>query len=360
MAENLKDMFFTESSVQKMGEAVKKHYPEFNMEKFKKLIFDGKERELKEKMRHATICLHKTLPDSYSKALEILKKTAPFVKGFEVMCLPDYVELYGMDDWDNSLPALAHFTKFGSSEFAVRPFIAKDAVRVMKFMSELAEDSDSKVRRFSSEGCRPRLPWAMALPNLKKDPSLIIPVLEKLKDDESDSVRRSVANNLNDISKDNPDIALEICEKWYGKSKKTDEIVKHACRTLLKSGNKRAMALFGYGNPDNMFIENFALDKNEAVIGEKVQFSFDLVIKEEKSCKIRLEYAVYFVKAKAKKSKKVFQIIEKTYDPGRHTITRKHSFEDMSTRKHYEGEHDISIILNGEEMKILPVFIKGK
>ena len=247
MAERLKDIFFTNSSINKFGDIIKQYYPEFDKEKFLNLIFNDewKSKELKEKMRHTTICLHKTLPENYKKALAILIEIAPFIKGFEAMSLPDYVEVYGMENWDLSLPSLTHFTKYSSSEFAIRPFLAKDPEKVMAYVSEWAEDKNEKVRRFASEGCRSRLPWAMALPKFKKDPSLIIPILEKLKNDDSEFVRRSVANNLNDISKDHPDLVLDISKKWYGKSEKTDRLIKHACRSMLKAGNKRALLLFG-------------------------------------------------------------------------------------------------------------------
>ncbi len=205
------------------------------------------------------------------------------------------------------------------------------------------------MRRFASEGCRPRLPWAMALPKFKKDPALIIPVLEKLKNDESDFVRRSVANNLNDISKDNPESVLDICEGWYGQSKHTAEIVKHACRTMLKAGNKRALKIFGYSNPANIEAVDFQFDKEKIPIGEDIRFSFDLIVNEKKKVKVRLEYAVYFMKANGKLSKKVFKLSEKEYAPGTHGISKKHSFADMSTRRHYPGEQRISIIVNGEE-----------
>jgi 3-methyladenine DNA glycosylase AlkC len=224
----------------------------------------------------------------------------------------------------------------------------------MKFMGQCAEDEDEKVRRFASEGCRPRLPWAMALPKFKKDPTLIFPILEKLKNDPSENVRRSVANNLNDISKDNPKLALDIYEKWLGQSEQVDWIVKHACRTLLKAGNKRAMLLFGYGDPSHLKLENFKLDKEKLAIGETMNFSFDLILEEKRSKKIRLEYAVYFKKANSKLSKKVFKIAENNYEPGRISIKRKQTFIDMSTRKHYPGEHRISIIVNGVEKARLP------
>ena len=351
MAEKLKDMFFTKMSVGAISDTLKEIHPDFDKKKFEALVFDGEfeSKELKARMRHVTECLRETLPKSYAEALNILKNAAPHVKGFEAMCLPDYVELYGLDHWDMSLEALALFTKYSSSEFAIRPFIIKDPERAMSFMQKLAENADQKVRRFASEGCRPRLPWAMAIPAFKKDPSLILPVLEKLKNDNSESVRRSVANNLNDISKDNPDLALDICARWFGGSENTDWIVKHACRTMLKAGSKRAMLLFGFGDPEDIEVNNFQFEREGIAIGQKARFSFDIDVKTKKKCKIRLEYAVIFAKAKGKTSKKVFKISEKTCSPGEHKVTRGHSFEDMSTRKHYPGEHVITIIINGVE-----------
>lgn len=352
MADRLKDMFFTNSSVNQFADTIKQYYPEFNKDKFANSIFNNEwnSKELKEKMRHTTICLHETLPENYKQTLDILIKIAPFIKGFEAMVLPDYVEQYGMENWDTSLPALKHFTKYSSSEFAIRPFLKKDPQRVMAYMNKLAEDKNEKVRRFASEGCRPRLPWAMALPEFKKDPSLILDVLEKLKNDESEFVRRSVANNLNDISKDHPELVLEICERWYKKTERTDWIVKHACRSMLKAGNKRALLLFGYGGSSVMSVDKLKLDEKTVVIGNELHYSFQLTISAERASKVRLEYGMDFMKANGRQSKKIFKITENTYKPGTHSFSRKHSFVDMSTRKHYKGKHCITIIVNGDEM----------
>jgi len=351
MAERLKDIFFTETSLNNFGDTIKQYYPEFNKEKFLNLVFNDEwlSKELKERMRHTTLCLHETLPKNYKKALNILKKIAPFIKGFEVIVLPDYVEVYGMDDWDMSLPALGYFTQFASSEFAIRPFLDKDPEKAMAWMSKWAEDKNDKVRRFASEGCRPRLPWAMALPKFKKDPTIILPVLEKLKNDPSEFVRKSVANNLNDISKDHPQVVLEICESWAGQSEKTDWIIKHACRGLLKAGNKRALLLFGHGDPANITVEDLKLDKKTVNIGENLYYSFQLIITGDKTSKVRLEYGIDFIKATGKKSRKLFKITENDYKPGKYLFSKRHSFIDMSTRKHHEGEHQIIIIVNGEE-----------
>ena len=318
MADRLKDIFFTRESINHMADTILKYDPEFEKKKFIRLVFDEnwEQLELKARMRHTTLCLHETLPQNYKLALDILVKIAPFIKGFDAMVLPDYVEVYGLDNWDLSLPALGYFTKYSSSEFAIRPFLVQDPDRVMPFVNKWAEDTNKSVRRFASEGIRPRLPWAMALPAFKKDPSPILPILEKLKDDESEFVRRSVANNLNDISKDHPDTVLELCEQWYGVSDKTDWIVKHACRGMLKAGNKRALLLFGHSDPANITVEALELDKKSVEIGNDVNYSFKMTIAGQDACKIRLEYVIHFVKSNGKQSKKIFKITENDYKPG--------------------------------------------
>lgn len=365
MPEQLKNIFFTETSIDELGKAIQQVYGDFNIETFTTLVFDDTwgSLELKDKMRHTARRLHATLPPAYRDALEILKKAAPSVTGFEAMCLPDFVEQFGLEPEHKelSLEALGHFTRYASSEFAIRPFLDRDPEGTMTYMRTWAQSESHHVRRLASEGCRPRLPWAPALPKFKKDPSPILPILETLKNDPSETVRRSVANNLNDISKDNPDTTLDTCEKWYGDNKETDAIVKHACRTLLKAGNKRALILFGFADPTHLKVEHFTLDKNMVTIGEDLHFSFDLMVNEKKKTKIRLEYAVYFMKANGKLSKKVFKITENTYAPGKHSYKKKHSFADMSTRKHHPGKHEIAIIINGEEKskRILGIRKKG-
>jgi len=349
MAERLKDIFFTKDSMGAFADTIGKVYPNFNKRKFLDLLYDGsfKAKEFMAKSKHITVCLHETLPKSYKKAIDIIKTAAPLVKGAEALSLPDYVAAYGIENWELSIPALGRITKYITAELAIRPFLDGDPEKVMVFMVEWAGDKNDNLRRLASEGCRPRLPWAMALPKFKKDPSLILPVLEKLKNDKSENVRRSVANNLNDISKDNPEIALEICQRWHGQSAETDKIVKHACRTMLKAGDKRALKIFGYSDPSAMDVVHFKLDKNKVKIGENLNFSFDLILKDKG--KVRLEYAVFYVKANGKLSKKVFKITENDYKPGTHSFSKKQFFGDMSTRKHYPGTHYISIIINGEE-----------
>ena len=351
MPDKLKDLFFKEEYFSRLGNAIQKVYPEFDQAHFKQLIYGEAwdSMELKEKMRHTSRCLAATLPEEYPAALAILTKVAPGFTGFNAMIFPDFVECYGLDHWDISLPALALFTRYCSSEFAIRPFLAKDPEKAMAYMREWAMDENPHLRRLASEGCRPRLPWAMALSVFKKDPKPILPVLEILKDDSSEYVRKSVANNLNDISKDHPQWVLEISERWLGQSDNTDWIVKHACRTLLKQGHTQALLLFGFGNPENIRIKRLVFDKESLQIGEDIRFTFEMEVDGGKAKRIRLEYGLDFVKSTGKLLRKIFQIREASFDPGSHTISRKHKFQDLSTRKHYPGQHRMAILVNGVE-----------
>lgn len=350
MAEKLKYILFPLEKIRYFGNVLRKVYPEFQSDNFVTAVCDKDwpERELKEKMRHTTLCLHQFLPKDFEKAVDILVAIVPRVSGFETIVLPDYVEVYGQENWDISLPALGELTKCGSSEFGIRPFLNTDLEKAMKYMLAWADNENFRVRRFASEGCRPRLPWASGVPALKKDPGLILPILEKLKDDPEEFVRKSVANNLNDISKEHPALVLDICECWQGNSRNTDWIIKHACRTLLKQGNKRAMLLFGFANPERMKVDGLAFSNNTPKIGEDVTFSFELNLDIIQKQKVRIEYIVHFIKVNGKPSPKVFHIKEVAMQPGKHAITKKHTFKNMSTRKHYPGEHRFEVVINGE------------
>ena len=351
MAELFKDNY-NKKSVENFADVIKSEHKKFDKKKFVKIVIDKDwvKRELKERMRHISISLFQTFNLPYIDCLDILIKVAPQFKMWDSIILPDFVEVYGQDDYEESVDALEYFTQFSSSEFAVRPFIIKYTDKMMKRMLKWSKHKNHHVRRLASEGCRPRLPWAISLPNFKKDPSLILPILENLKNDESEYVRKSVANNLNDISKDNPDITLDITSKWIGDNKNTDWICKHACRTLLKKGNEQALELFSISNKIKYSLNNFKIEKPKIKIGDDNYFSFDLELKEKEAKIIRLEYTVHYMKSNGKHSKKVFKISEVEYTAGeKKSIRRKQPFRDFTTRKHYPGKHKISVIVNGIE-----------
>jgi 3-methyladenine DNA glycosylase AlkC len=240
------------------------------------------------------------------------------------------------------------YTQYSSSEFAVRPFIIKHEKRMMAQMYEWSKHENEHVRRLSSEGCRPALPWGQALNSFKKDPSPVLPVLEQLKADPSAYVRKSVANNLNDISKTHPDLVAKLASSWYGKHEHTDWIVKHGCRTLLKKGNRDVLSIFGFHDVSSIDVSGFSLDEKSVALGGEITFRFDVLVKE--ATKVRLEYGIDYMKSNGKRNRKIFQISELNFaENQRKSYSKKHSLEDLSTRKHYPGQHSITLIVNGIE-----------
>lgn len=360
MPEKLKDILIPADQVMKLGVSIQSVYPDFDADGFVRRVLDSAwaDRELKQKMRHITVCLKEKLPDDYAAAIHILEEIAPRFKGFVALSFSDFAECYGMDEWDISMRALARFTSSCTSEYGVRPFLDQNPARALEYLYRWAEDENFHIRRLSSEGCRPRLPWGMALPKFKKDPKPILPILEKLKNDPSEYVRKSVANNLNDISKDHPDVVLDLCEQWKGQTKETDRVVKHGCRTLLKSGNQRALMLFGFGNPGQLQVTDLSADKQTLKIGDHLRFSFVLSNRSGKTQTIRLEYRIHYVKANGKTTPKIFQISEGQFVSGEHRISKKQAFTDFTTRTHFSGEHRLEIVVNGEAKAEMSVWVE--
>lgn len=362
MAELLKNIYHTEF-FNRFTSSIQEVVSDFNKASFLKNIYDNEweNRELKQRMRHITEVLKNHLSDDFNTNVETILKLIPVLEknGFkpdnlEFIFFPDFIEIYGLEHYQTSIEAFEEMTQFVSCEFAVRPFIIKYQDPMIKQMLLWSNHKHSSVRRLATEGCRPRLPWAMAIPSLKENPASIIPILKKLKNDTSEYVRRSVANNLNDISKDNPEIVISLVKKWHGKSKETDSVIKHACRTLLKQGNTELMVLFGFGSIDEIKITDFKILTPSVKIGDSVAFSFKLANTSNNASKIRLEYGLYYQKANGSLSRKVFKISEKEYQKKVTTrINRKQSFKVITTRKFHLGKHQVSIIINGKELDIL-------
>jgi len=356
VADLLKD-FYSKEYIKSVADAFKKVYEGFGVEAFLASTLDNtwENLELKARSQRITDSLGKCLPKDYREAIKIIDRAieagGSWLDGFAIF-LPGFVETFGLDEENLgiSIEALGRYTCYASSEFAVRPFIIKYEEKMMAQMLMWASSENEHLRRLASEGCRPRLPWGQALAKYKKDPSPVLPILEVLKADESLYVRKSVANNLNDIAKDNPDVVIETVKRWHGKNPLTDWIVKHGCRTLLKQGNPEVLGLFGFNNADCVKVEGFSLERDAIKIGEDISFSFSVVVEE--STKVRLEYGMDFVKANGKRNRKIFQISETPMEKGqKKEYTKKYSFVNLSTRKHYVGTHAITLIVNGVEQE---------
>lgn len=361
MATPLKNLY-SPAFYERLTNALTVSIPEFDKEKFIKAVFipEFESKELKERMKHTTSVLHDFLPEDYLQTIVLIKKTIEQLRiqgigedGLAYMFLPDYIETYGIDDLESSVEALEFVTQFVSCEFAVRPFILKYENEMILRMQKWSLHESHKVRRLASEGSRPRLPWAMGIPFLKKDPTSILPILENLKTDPSAYVRRSVANSLNDIAKDHPEVVLNMAKNWSGLGAETAAIIKHGSRTLLKQGHTDILKHYGLDDA-GILLKDFKILTPQIRIGESLEFSFTILNSNPAEQKVRLEYAIYYKKQHGQNTKKVYKISERIYPAGATTnIVRKQKFVLITTRKFHLGDHQLSIIINGAEKDIL-------
>lgn len=355
----IKDIYH-KAFYERLATSLEKVIPDFQSKKFMKAILPDAfyEMEWKERMQHTTEILHQFMPSDYAESVALMGpiieqlKNDGFAGGLEFMFLPAYIATYGLADFEHSVAAFELITQYISAEFAVRPFLLSYHGPMMAQMLKWSTHQNHHVRRFASEGSRPRLPWGAAIPALKADPSLLLPILENLKQDPSEYVRRSVANNLNDIAKDNPAVVIALAKAWKGLSKETDALVKHACRTLLKSGHPEILAFYGL-DARHLTLADFKITTPKIKIGESVAFSFSILNEDQADRYIRLEYIVHYLKNNGSLAGKVFKISEKNYAAETRTaVKRQQSFKLITTRKFYAGVHQLSILVNGQEMGI--------
>ncbi|WP_413735624.1 DNA alkylation repair protein [Sodalis sp. RH21] len=323
----------------------------FDTGRFLAATADGLEAlSLMARLRRVSACLHEGLPADYPQALAILRRLAPRLDNrFVTLVLPEYVAMYGLDDFDLSMDALRFFTPFGSSEFAVRPFLRQDLARGLALMETWSRDGDEHVRRLASEGSRPRLPWSFRLEALRADPSPAAPILNQLRGDPSLYVRKSVANHLNDITKDHPDWVMDLLAGWPLDHPPTAWIARHALRTLIKQGDRRALGIVGAGHVAQVGVEDFSVTPAAIRLGDSVRLAFQLRSTASLPQRLVIDYAVHYVKKSGGTSVKVFKLKTLTLAAGATlAITRAQIIRNFTTRAHYPGRHAVEIFINGE------------
>ncbi|MDR2339813.1 MAG: DNA alkylation repair protein [Deltaproteobacteria bacterium] len=358
MAEPFKNRF-SESLIRKLAKRILEEAKGFPEKKFlKAALKDLDSLELKERVKRIAEALGEHMPGSFRENVLILLKVKSALGSLPGIVFPAYVALFGVNDkdFDFSLSALEEFTKGSSAEFGIRPFIEFDPNRAMKHVERFAKSQDEEVRRLSSEGIRPRLPWGGNLQCFIEDPLPILAILETLLDDSSQYVRKSVANNLNDISKDNPDLVVSFIEEHIGRGKDSDWILERGARTLLKNKNKRAMDFFGYAKgaavAKSLESASFSVSPKVLHLGDALEASFCLKFTKQLRGRLRLEYRVMHMAKNNLKSGKLFFFKEMTVGAsGCLTGKKRIRFKDYSIRKQTLGAHKLLFFLNGLELE---------
>ncbi len=342
----------------------KRHQPEFSDKAFIAQATSGLEKlELKARTIHITHAMIDFLPKDFKQAAPILLSSlGPELKdelfidtdaeegvsGWAMTSLTHYVALRGQEHFELSMELLKEMTKRFTAEFDIRYFITAAPEKTLKVLHRWAKDKNHHVRRLASEGSRPKLPWGMSLPVFIKDPSPLLALLEQLKDDDKEYVRRSVANNLNDIAKNHPDVVAAIAKEWMtDASKERQKLVRHACRTLLKNGHKNTLAVFGY-LPPKLKTKTLTVKTPTVNFGGHLEFSLDLSSGSKNDQALMVDYIVHHQKANGTTTPKVFKWRTVTLKAGENqTTSKKHPMKKITTRAYHPGAHALEVMING-------------
>jgi len=316
--------------------------------------------EMKDRMKAIANALYISIDKPYPEALKLLlamldeSENFKTLTGFPVWVIADIVERYGLAYPELSLQGIHKITQHFTGEFAIRPYLQLHRQLTVRILNEWTDDPSADVRRLVSEGIRPRLPWGKKVDWLIEDPSDIFLLLDKLYNDASEYVRRSVANNLNDISKDHPDKVIDCLKAWQAKqgdSEHLDWIIRHSCRSLIKQSHVGALQLQGYSPTPRISVKQFDIQPNQIKLGQK--FEVSLVIqsqaKSDQALLIDLELLSPGLNAKSRRRVLKWCRREITADSTL-SIAKKWPIKDTTIRKERIGTHYINLIINGQKL----------
>lgn len=358
MAEPLKNHFGVEVPG-KIARGISSAFPAFDAEAFVRDALAGYEAlELMPRGWKIARALRRHLPDDYVEAVEILLASlGPKLDGTEsqgmapFLFLPHvcFVAEYGLDHFEPSMRAQYELTQRFTAEFSIRPFLERYPRETLARLETWTRDPSPHVRRLVSEGTRPRLPWAPRLREFQKDPSPVLALLERLKDDPELYVRRSVANNLNDIGKDHPALLADVARRWLSDaSEERQWLVRHALRSAVKRAEPGALAVLGFGTEARVAVSGASITPGRAEIGGSVAIGFAVTNATSQPQRLLVDFRVHFIKANGQASPKVFKLKTVELAP-RETVRlgKTVSLSEMTTRKHYPGTHRVDVVLNG-------------
>lgn len=351
--------WYDEAAARSLARQMRGAWRRFEQERFVELASRGLERlEMQARVKQFADALAACLPEPVPRKLQIVTASLPPVlpgtdsvtDGWLQWPVGQLIADHGLPHFDDSMTAMLELTQRFSSEFAVRPFVEHEPERTFARLLELTSHPNAHVRRWCSEGTRPRLPWGKKLHALVADPSPIWPILEALKDDPSEYVRRSVANNLNDIAKDHPQAVVERCRRWHQTgSPARQKLVKHALRGLIKAGDREALAVLGVGAAS---VEaTLELSPTRLAIGDRLTLRAKLRSTSQQSQSLVVDFVVHYVRQGDRTGAKVFKWSAVELPPrGQLQLEKRHAFRETTIRALYPGVHRVELQVNGERV----------
>lgn len=350
MAEPLKDQFGPEI-VALLAERFCAAHPPFDAAGFTaRLVEAFDELELKARINLVADELGGELPDDYPTALAIVVSVAESgVEGFAAWPLCSFVERHGLDHPELSLETMERLTRHWSCEFAVRPYLEDHLDLTRSYLRRWARHEHEDVRRLASEGTRPRLPWGPKVQALVDDPGIGIELLEVLRHDPSETVRRSVANHLNDVARTAPGRVVEITRRWSAESPAADpRMIRHALRGLVKRGDPGALGVLGYTTDPSVSVDAFTVTPATIRLGSAIELEATLTSTASEEQRLVVDFVVHHVGADGTTSPKVFKWTTVSMPPGDTvTITKRRRLQTASTRRYHAGVHRVDLQVGG-------------
>jgi len=352
--EKLKNIF-SKSALQTIAREITQTYPQFPQEKFvEKTWRTIRDLELKDRIREISRSLSVFLPQDFEKAVGILQRTVKSdqnpdgIQGFLAWPFLQFIEDFGLDHFEVSINSIREMTSSMSGEFAIRPFLIRYPEKTLKVLRSWTQDPNHHVRRLVSEGSRPLLPWGQQLPQMKKEPELSFDLLRRLKGSEELYVKKSIANHLNDISKNHPDKLLQELRLWRKESPQNDHlewIFRHGLRTLVKKGHQPSLQFLGYRG-SLAKLEKLEISPKQLKLGQTLKVQASLLF--EGSGMLMLDYAIHHKKANGSLTAKVFKWKKLKVKKGHsQTFQKNHPIKKITTRTYYSGEQILEIFCNG-------------
>lgn len=360
MAAPLKQ-FFSDELVSRIGASIERVHPTFPTRAFVAQACRGLDRkELVDRAQHIATALHAGLPKRYEEAVEVLIRSLGPVHAtdellgvgmapFFYMPHTRFVATWGLDDFETSMRAQHALTQRFTCEFSIRPFLERHREATLAKLRGWTRDESPHVRRLVSEGTRPFLPWGSRVKWLESEPEVLLPLLERLKDDRSPMVRRSVANHLNDHARRHADWVCDVAERWLdGASRERVELVEHGLRGCVKAGSPRALALLGFGGKPKVEVRDVRFSPPRVAIGGMTRVEFTVTSKARQPQSLALDLTVHFVKAAGTTSPKVFKVARVELGAGESRAWSKAiSLAEHTTRTPYPGRHGVDLVVNG-------------
>lgn len=350
--------YFDRTAITQLAHQIQIAWADFPVEDFRRLAGREIEKlEFNQRVSQIASALRACLPDDFAEALVILKRSLPdplpncdsVTDGWLHWPLGQLIADFGTQHFDASMDAMIALTQRFSAEFAVRPFVQLYPLKTVERLQQLTLHENPHVRRWCSEGLRPRLPWGVRLDAFVLDPSPLFPILDALYDDPELYVRRSVANHLNDIAKDHPDLVVARCRNYLkGNSIHSEWVARQALRTLIKNGNVSALSVLGFRRPRKIAVQ-LTLAPATVQVGEAIELKAEIQNRSSSAQKLAIDFAITFVRQNARTSRKVFKWKNLTLAAGAcQEISKKHPMKMTTVRRLYCGRHRVEVLVNGE------------